>query len=299
MVHRALGCLVLASTLGCSDPASVVDAAAPGDAPGALDGASDAGTGLVPGSMTVVWMHGSANCAQNTDPELQEHAYNATTIIFRQNKCRTFEAPFVYLLVGETSALLLDTGATNTATLRNAVRAHIGQKPLIVAHTHGHADHTAGDSQFAGKPNTTLVAANLTAIRSAFGAMLAGELPEEYLARAYSLGLDFELRGGSSALLLARLRSLANLNRTATAAAQKPKAAVVTGGTDVLLRTAQSAAWRAIRANMGTAAGTFLTLPATNSDVGAEPPPLNYGACISLGNVEEQLEIRIALGSDK
>lgn len=169
MVHRALGCLVLASTLGCSDPASVVDAAAPGDAPGALDGASDAGTGLVPGSMTVVWMHGSANCAQNTDPELQEHAYNATTIIFRQNKCRTFEAPFVYLLVGETSALLLDTGATNTATLRNAVRAHIGQKPLIVAHTHGHADHTAGDSQFAGKPNTTLVAANLTAIRSAFG----------------------------------------------------------------------------------------------------------------------------------
>ena len=155
--------------LGCgSEPPSAIDAAvidaaaidsAPGDAPG----------GLVPGSMTVVWMHGSQNCAQNTDPELQEHAYNATTIIFRQNKCRTFEAPFVYLLIGETNALLLDTGATNTPTLRNAVRARIGQKPLLVAHTHAHGDHVAGDPQFAGQPNTMVVAANLTAIRAAFG----------------------------------------------------------------------------------------------------------------------------------
>lgn len=169
-VRFALGCLLLASCSG--DPSGgTIDASSNTDATSGTDGApaDTPGGGLVPGSLTVVWMHGSQNCQQNTDPELQEHAYNATTIIFRQNKCRTFEAPFIYLLIGETSALLLDTGATNTATLRNAVRARIGQKPLLVAHTHGHGDHIAGDPQFAGQPNTTVVANNLTAIRAAFG----------------------------------------------------------------------------------------------------------------------------------
>lgn len=166
---RVLAILALAS---CSDDpggtvtdANTIDGAS-GDGAAMIDAP---GGGLVPGTMNVVWMHGSQNCAQNTDPELQEHAYNATTIIFRQNKCRTFEAPFIYLLIGETSALLLDTGATNTATLRNTVRARIGAKPLIVAHTHGHGDHIASDGQFSGQANTTLVANNLTAIRAAFG----------------------------------------------------------------------------------------------------------------------------------
>jgi hydroxyacylglutathione hydrolase len=159
----------LALLLGCSDPpGSAIDAG--GEDAATTDGALiDAPGGLVPGTLNVVWNHGSQNCAQNTDPELQEHAYNATTIIYRQNKCRTFEAPFIYLLIGETSALLLDTGATNTPTLRNAVRARIGQKPLLVAHTHAHGDHVAGDPQFAGQPNTMVVATNLTAIRAAFG----------------------------------------------------------------------------------------------------------------------------------
>lgn len=173
-VRGLIGTLVLAtalSSLGCTgDPPDGATVDAPRSDGAITDGATDApGGGLVPGSLQVAWIHGSQSCAQNTDPELQEHAYNATTIIFRQNKCRTFEAPFIYLLIGETSALLLDTGATNTATLRNAVRARIGQKPLFVAHTHAHGDHTAGDPQFAGQPNTTMIAANLTAIRAAFG----------------------------------------------------------------------------------------------------------------------------------
>ena len=90
----------------------IVDAAEPGP---------DAG-GLVPGSLQVSWMHGSSSCAQNNDPELQVHAYNDSTYILRQNKCRTFEAPFVYLLLGQQSALLLDTGATYSATLRYTVQ---------------------------------------------------------------------------------------------------------------------------------------------------------------------------------
>lgn len=162
--------ILLASVVGCAEdpPAAPGDASTGTDAL-ADDAGIDAGGGLVGGNLTVAWMHGSQSCAQNTDPELQEHAYNATTIIFRQNKCLTFEAPFIYLLIGESSALLIDTGATTTATLRNAVRARIGAKPLLVAHTHGHGDHTAGDPRFAGQPNTTVIAANLTAIRSAFG----------------------------------------------------------------------------------------------------------------------------------
>ncbi|MFN0250014.1 MAG: MBL fold metallo-hydrolase [Kofleriaceae bacterium] len=164
--------VVLALVLvACSDPPkSAIDAASNGDAATSDGALIDApGSGLIPGTLNVVWIHGSQNCAQNADPELQEHAYNATTIIFRQNKCRTFEAPFIYLLIGETSALLLDTGATNTPALRNALRARIGQKPLLVAHTHAHGDHVAGDPQFAGQPNTMVVATNLTAIRAAFG----------------------------------------------------------------------------------------------------------------------------------
>ena len=42
---------------------------------------------------------------QNTDPEVQVHAYNATTYIIRQNKCRTFEAPFIYVLIGTVAPL--------------------------------------------------------------------------------------------------------------------------------------------------------------------------------------------------
>jgi glyoxylase-like metal-dependent hydrolase (beta-lactamase superfamily II) len=147
---------------------------APGGAPG---GATDAPGGLVdapaggltPGTLAVTWMHGSANCGGNTDPELQVHAYNATTHILRQNKCRTFEAPFIYVLQGTTSALVLDTGATTTVTLRDTVRGLVGTKPLTVAHSHAHGDHTAGDARFMGQANTTVVGTARASVQAAFG----------------------------------------------------------------------------------------------------------------------------------
>src|SRR5262245_13641640 len=97
-------CLVLPAIalLGCAGntvPPSgddVVDP--PGDAPPGTDTPG----GLTPGDLTVTWMHGSQNCGQNTDPEVQVHAYNTTTHIIRQNKCDTFEAPFIYVLQGTT-----------------------------------------------------------------------------------------------------------------------------------------------------------------------------------------------------
>lgn len=125
--------------------------------------------GLEAGSLTVSWMHGSQNCAANTDPEVQVHAYNASVHIIRQNKCRTFEAPFIYVIQGSTKALAIDSGATNTTTLRTTIRGLIGTKELIVAHSHAHGDHRAGDGTFSGQPNTTVVAATQTAVQAQFG----------------------------------------------------------------------------------------------------------------------------------
>jgi glyoxylase-like metal-dependent hydrolase (beta-lactamase superfamily II) len=129
----------------------------------------DAPSGLAPGSLAVQWMHGSQNCNQNTDPDVQVLGYNATTFILRQNKCRTFEAPFIYLLIGTQSALLLDTGDTSATTLRAAVMPLVGGKPLLVAHTHAHNDHTAGDSTFVGQPGVTVVGLDQASVQAAFG----------------------------------------------------------------------------------------------------------------------------------
>lgn len=150
-------------------PATPGDGAG-GDGPGGGDGRpGDGPAGLEPGSLQVSWMHGSANCAQDGNPEVQVHAYNATTHIIRQNKCDNFEAPFIYVLVGATSALVLDTGATTTPTLRDTVRGLVGSRALIVAHSHNHGDHVAGDAQFAGQPMTTVIARTRAAIQAAFG----------------------------------------------------------------------------------------------------------------------------------
>lgn len=40
---------------------------------------------------------------------------------------------------------------------------------LVVVHSHGHGDHTAGDQQFTGQPNTTVVAASVPELQSFFG----------------------------------------------------------------------------------------------------------------------------------
>lgn len=40
---------------------------------------------------------------------------------------------------------------------------------LVVAHTHGHGDHIAGDVQFADRPHTTVVPVDVASVRSFFG----------------------------------------------------------------------------------------------------------------------------------
>ncbi len=127
------------------------------------------------GSFPGRWING-VNC---NEPRVQVHAYNEDTFIIRQSKCRTFEAPFVYLLFGESRALLLDTGATPTINMFNVVDQVVQDwlvangRPgirLVVAHSHAHFDHVQGDNRFVGKPYVEqIVGHGLPAVTQFFG----------------------------------------------------------------------------------------------------------------------------------
>jgi hydroxyacylglutathione hydrolase len=128
---------------------------------------------LVPGSMDIHWNEGSRNCASDPPPPLQEHQYNTRTFILRENLCTTFEAPFMYLLVGSTKALLIDTGDIadpNVIPLADTVMRLLPEEgpaklPLLVVHTHRHLDHRAGDAQFAHFSNAQVVGFNIDSVR--------------------------------------------------------------------------------------------------------------------------------------
>jgi len=100
-----------------------------------------------------------------TEPTTQVQALDADTFVIRQSVKTNFEAPFLYLLFGKDRALLIDTGAeggiirpTVDGIIQNWLKAH-GRKgiPLIVAHSHSHGDHIAGDAAFRDRPDTTVV----------------------------------------------------------------------------------------------------------------------------------------------
>lgn len=117
------------------------------------------------------WNHGSSDCKSNTDPAIEVFRYDQSSFILRQNKCLSFEAPFIYVLLGNEKALVLDTGATKSALdfpLYETVQALIGEQTLLVLHSHSHSDHYASDHQFKGKPNVTLVSPNETAMTQFF-----------------------------------------------------------------------------------------------------------------------------------
>jgi len=133
---------------------------------------SDTGA-LVPGTMDVQWNEGSADCTRNPQPPLQLHRYNAQTFILRENLCSTFEAPFMYLLVGTTKAMLIDTGAVASASempLEKTVMTLLSLEgsaklPLLVVHTHRHLDHRAGDAQFMQLGDVQVVRFDLDSVR--------------------------------------------------------------------------------------------------------------------------------------
>lgn len=123
------------------------------------------------------WDPGADPCPAVVKTPLQMQAYDAHTYILRENLCSTWEAPFMYLLLGDKEALLIDTGDVADPKLMPLAQTVLGllptsggtRLPLVVVHSHTHLDHRAGDPQFQGPPGVTLVAAQLPSVESFFG----------------------------------------------------------------------------------------------------------------------------------
>lgn len=145
---------------------------------GLLVSGEPASAQLVPGSLDVKWSEGAEDCeAGPPQAPFEVHQYNAQTFVLRESLCATFEAPFIYLLLGSSKALLIDTGAVEDPKempLADTVRGLLplvgaSKMPLQVLHTHRHLDHRAGDLQFANLPGVQVVPAFLEDVRKHFG----------------------------------------------------------------------------------------------------------------------------------
>jgi hydroxyacylglutathione hydrolase len=135
----------------------------------------------VTGSLDVKWIHGARSRRRSDEPKPQVHGYDEHTVIMRQSKLTSFEAPFLYLLFGNDRALLLDTGASRDPaklplreTVDGLIADWLARHPresylLVVAHSHGHEDHVAGDAQFAGRPDTVVISRELESVQQHFG----------------------------------------------------------------------------------------------------------------------------------
>lgn len=132
---------------------------------------------IEPGELPKVWITGGPNCLEV--PAWQIHEYNPSLYILRESGCTNYEKPFLYLFFGHDRALLVDTGAGQSDAavvvqgliakwLKREKRA-ASSIALVVAHSHGHGDHVAGDKGFAGMPDTTLVPATVESVQQAFG----------------------------------------------------------------------------------------------------------------------------------
>lgn len=127
------------------------------------------------GTLPEHWPSGGPQCL-----EMQEfyiHQYNPNFLILRQSGCSDYEKPFLYLIFGKDKAMLWDTGSRN-ARVREAVDRLLERWlkensrisiPLIIVHSHKHGDHIAGDAQFAGRADTTLVKPDLASVKAFFG----------------------------------------------------------------------------------------------------------------------------------
>ena len=131
----------------------------------------------VSGSLPTQWNIGAEDCAASPQPPLQVHTYEPQTFILRQSPCANFEGNFIYLLIGSDKALLIDTGAVadpQAMPLAKTIMELVPEKdhkklPLLVAHTHRHLDHRAGDPQFASLPSVQVVPFDLEGVRAFFG----------------------------------------------------------------------------------------------------------------------------------
>lgn len=111
------------------------------------------------------------------EPQTQVQMIDPDTFVIRQSVETNFEAPFLYLLFGKDRALLIDTGAGGLKirpTIDRIIsewRAKHRDRPLrlVVAHSHGHGDHHAGDDEFRDRPDTDIVGLVPEEVASFFG----------------------------------------------------------------------------------------------------------------------------------
>ncbi|MFT6406976.1 MAG: glyoxylase-like metal-dependent hydrolase (beta-lactamase superfamily II) [Arenicella sp.] len=129
---------------------------------------------------TAQWLHGAKSCKKDTNPTIQVMQADASTYVLRQNKCITFEAPFIYVLFGQDKVLVVDTGANQSpekSPVYQTVQTLIQQQTdllkstpeILVVHSHSHSDHSKGDSQFVGKPGVEVVDTNQQALERQLG----------------------------------------------------------------------------------------------------------------------------------
>lgn len=135
------------------------------------------GAFAAPAAPLAAWDNGSSDCQAHPGRALQTQAYDPRTYIVRESLCKTYEGPFVYLLIGADKALLIDSGDVDDArsvplasTVLGLLPTHDGKRlPLLVVHTHSHLDHRAGDAQFAGQDGVTVMASDLPHVIDGFG----------------------------------------------------------------------------------------------------------------------------------
>jgi hydroxyacylglutathione hydrolase len=147
------------------------------------------GAGVRYGVLPQAWLTGGPKCMEVE--EFKTHEYNEDLYIIRQSGCSHYEKPFLYLLFGNDKAILFDTGAGKTNVARHVLEVRdrwLKRKgresiPLIVAHTHGHSDHIAGDAQFQNLPGVTFVAGTVESQKQFFG---ISNWPEQFVT--YDLG---------------------------------------------------------------------------------------------------------------
>lgn len=146
--------------------------AAPGRDAVAVDPARQ--TGVERGVLPMRWTADNPDCAAAA--AFLVHEYNPTFYILRQSGCTNFEKPFLYLLFGAKQALLVDTGAAGarvSTVVGELLRRHSQRQgtpvlPLLVVHSHGHGDHTAGDADLSQTPGARVVAASAAALATFF-----------------------------------------------------------------------------------------------------------------------------------
>lgn len=107
------------------------------------------------------WM----DATHGPEPEMQVQRYDANTYVIRQSIKTNFEGPFIFLFFGDKRVLQIDSGAgglkirpTVDRVIADWEQAN-GRKSLqlVVAHSHSHHDHVAGDEEFVGRPDTVVV----------------------------------------------------------------------------------------------------------------------------------------------